>query len=645
MNKTLWQYYCDKAAEITDKALEDITSLEQWKKEREKRKKEFFISMGIYPLLDQSNLTMKIIGEFKGKGFKAKKIIYEILPDCWSSAHFYLPETLLEKKLPAVIVCCGHAESGIFSYQRVGIMWAKRGYACFVFDTIKQSENTGFHHGLFSGKRLDWISRGYSAAGGELLNSMRALDILCQMEEVDTNRIGATGHSGGGALCHFLGIADEKIKAVGTSCGVSTLKAAIKNRTMFYHCDCMYAYGNFQKDICNFSALIAPRALLYCYGKEDILYTKEEYLTLYQKTKKIYQLYGYPEKCELFEYQGSHSLSDETVKKINEWFDKYVAGEKHPYGKRIKKRLPDSVVSVFNGKSPQTDKLFILPEILTNKTKNNLPKNNKEWKTIRIEIVNRLRKNIFHWLDENDEKVKIEEIGVWKNEPDRKWSRYFGEVAGMQIYIEAIFPKNPAKNTLLVLGSYDDDIWNLYPTINEAGENCNIIFIEQRATGKNATNISHGNYCILRAAALTGITPVLMWINDLKYIIKFFQQKDECRKTKFILYGKQEAAGACLYYGIFDENIAGVILDNVIDTHEKGCYIVGIMKEIDITDASGLIAPRPIAISINEKVFLWSPKTHLHWGFRVYDRLGIKEKFIITNTTHTAISKLLSFVE
>jgi len=638
MNKTLWQYYVDKASEITDNALTHIKNLNDWEIEKKQRKKEFFISMGLNVSVENLSPVIKILGEFKGKGFTAKKIAYQILPDCWSSGHFYIPNPLPEKKLPAVLYVCGHAGIGTHWYQKHPVMWAKRGYACFIFETIKQSENTGWHHGLFSGKRLDWISLGYTAAGGELLNSICALIVLCQMPEVDVDRIGATGISGGGAHSHFLAIADERIKAVATSAGISTLKSAIGNRTMFQHCDCMFANGVFQRDSCDFSALIAPRAVLYCFASQDNLFSVEEYRTLYEKVKKIYQIYGCPERCELFEYPGPHAYSNESIKKINQWFDRFVAEEKHPDIGLSDDVIPEHTMSVFNGKSPQPNRLDLLPEFLTVQRTRHLPENKNDWEIIRKEAVQQLKNNVFHWLKRCDEKMEIKNIGNWDTS-EKFFSRFTGETAGMETYIEAYFSKKPAETTILALGDYRHDTITLMKKIGEPTQNCNLILIESRGCGRNAADITQGNYCLLRAGALVGITPVMMWINDLKYIVEFFRNLSECANTKFFLYGIGEAAGACLYYSIFDEKISATVVDDVVDTHKEGCYIPGILKEIDITDASGLLAPRVFGV-VTSGVTRWV--SMMHWGVRVYERLGIRDKYIMKDSVFSAITEALT---
>ncbi len=641
MNKTLWQYYVDKAAEITDKALQDIKNLKQWQEEKKKLLNEFFLSVGLSDLSQDGPLSIEIVGEIKKPGFTVRKIVYQLYPDCYSSGHLYLPDPLPEKKLPAVLYACGHSGLGTFWYQKHGIMWAKRGYACLVFDTIRHSENNGDHHGLYTGKRLDWISLGYISTGSEILNSIRALDVLCKMPEVDTERIGATGISGGGAHSHFLAIADERIKAVASSCGISVIKWAIGKRTMFQHCDCMYTLGNFQRDISEFSALIAPRPILFCFASQDNLFLKDEYLTVHNKVKRIYSLYGCEEKCELFEYPGPHAYSEESIKKINDWFDRYIAGEKHPDIGLNNEIIPEPELSIFNGKPPQPNRLNLLPELLTIQKTRYLPTSSQQWEIIRSEAVKDLKKNVFHWLERCNEKLEIRNVSDWIVEGGN-FSRYQGNVAGMECYIERFSPKNPSKKTIIAIGDYTQDTGSLREKIAGSCENCNLVLVELRGCGRNAACMEQGNYCLYRAGALTGITPVMMWMNDLKYIVEYFRSLPDCRNTRIILFGTGEASGACLYYSIFDEQIDAVILENPPDTHAKGCYIPGIMKEIDITESSGLIAPRIFAVVYSGLPF-WVLKKH--WGIRVYERLKIEENYIMVNSTHEAIKRTMSKVQ
>lgn len=365
MSLTLWQYYLKCAENLAKNAFKGITTPDDWKKSRGVIKSQFFKSMGLSPMPEKCDLKITDYGEFKGKGYIAKKIAYQIFPDCWGSGHFYLPDPMPAGKLPAVLFVCGHHPIGIHGYQDHAALWARRGYACFIFDTIEQHDNTGTHRGLIGGFRPDWLSMGYTAAGGELLNSIRALDVLCSMKEIDTERIGATGISGGGANSFYVTIADERIKALATVAGVATPEYTLGHRHFLHHCDCMYFHNPYMRDTSEFAALIAPRPLLYCFASEDGLFSQAEYKSLAERTGRIYELLGCADKCQLFEYPGPHAYQPETVEAVNKWFDKFVAGEDHPLIQREELEHRPAVLSVFEGKVPQPDRLDILPELLT----------------------------------------------------------------------------------------------------------------------------------------------------------------------------------------------------------------------------------------------------------------------------------------
>src|SRR5439155_1435406 len=69
-----------------------------------------------------------------------------------------------------------------------------------------------------------WASRGYTPAGVEAWNGIRALDYLETRPEVDRSRIGITGRSGGGAYSWWIAALDDRIKVAVPTAGITTLK-------------------------------------------------------------------------------------------------------------------------------------------------------------------------------------------------------------------------------------------------------------------------------------------------------------------------------------------------------------------------------------------------------------------------------------
>jgi len=130
------------------------------------------------------------------------------------TVNLYLPKKL-ERPAPTILYACGHLRqmtNGVSlgnkaGYQADGAWYARNGYVCLVLDSLQLGEIQGIHTGTRNLGAWWWNSRGYTPAGVEAWFGIRALDYLCTRPEVDTNRFGITGHSGGGAYSILTGIA------------------------------------------------------------------------------------------------------------------------------------------------------------------------------------------------------------------------------------------------------------------------------------------------------------------------------------------------------------------------------------------------------------------------------------------------------
>jgi dipeptidyl aminopeptidase/acylaminoacyl peptidase len=155
-----------------------------------------------------------------------------------------------------VLYVCGHGPTVIdkvsygnkVTYQHHGAWFAENGYVCLIVDTLQLGELPGLHHGTSRFGMWWWLSLGYTPAGVELWNAMRAIDYLESRKEVDRKRIGVTGRSGGGATSWWVGAADERVKCVVPVAGIADLLAHVSEGSpgrladgvVSGHCDCMY---------------------------------------------------------------------------------------------------------------------------------------------------------------------------------------------------------------------------------------------------------------------------------------------------------------------------------------------------------------------------------------------------------------------
>jgi cephalosporin-C deacetylase-like acetyl esterase len=109
-------------------------------------------------------------------------------------------------------------------------------------------EIEGIHHGTYRYGMWWWNARGYSSAAVEAWNCIRALDYLETRPEVDANRFGVTGRSGGGAYSWWVAALDERIKVAVPVAGITSLQNHVVDGCVEGHCDCMYQVNTYRWD-------------------------------------------------------------------------------------------------------------------------------------------------------------------------------------------------------------------------------------------------------------------------------------------------------------------------------------------------------------------------------------------------------------
>ncbi|MFA7157992.1 MAG: acetylxylan esterase [Kiritimatiellia bacterium] len=636
MGITLWQSLSNCADQIQQKALKNVRTFKDWEKQRPKRYREFMRSMGLDPLPERCDLKITGYGALSGKGFSGRKIGFQIMPDCWASAAIYYPDPLPPGRLPAVLYVCGHATIGTHALQFHPIMWARRGYACLIVDTIEQNDNPGEHHGNETGQMESWVSMGYTSAGGELWNSIRALDVLAADPCVDPERLGVTGVSGGGALSFYLSIADERIKAASILCGVSTNSDAIGNRCLIGHCNCFYLNNVYRHDTSEFAALAAPRAFQVCNADDDMLFHPDKVKEMMDKTRKVFKLYGCANKCRLVTCPGKHGDHPEFYDATVKWFDAYVAGEKHPDVKAGKAELSERTTAVFNGCPPAPNRLDLLPQLLSPRGTLPLPASGADWPDIRRRALAAMPP--FHG---DDGKTILKQAIAWKV-PTSTTVEQRRRIDGVDVWLYTRTEPDAGKTLILGIagqgGGARDMIGVLYNNVPPASKVI-LAGFEPRLGGLTCPVPPNGAFSMKKlvpfALPLLGLTSVMMTCHDIGVAVNYILGLRAMKGVKLFLYGKGEAGVAALYRGILDEHIAGVILEDIPSSHLDGAPVMGILRAFDMPQAVGLMAPRKVGL-VNPGHNCWT------WPSRVFDRLGCPERFVREYTLANVLPKITS---
>ncbi len=147
-----------------------------------------------------------------GKGYRLRRLRYEIVPGFDSTALLYEPENIHEK-IPAILNVNGHEPEGkAMEYiQKRCINQARQGILALNLEWIGMGELANPENAHWNEAYLDFA--GSNGLGLFYLAMRRGLDYLWDNPKVDRRRIGITGLSGGGWQSLMLGALDERVLA------------------------------------------------------------------------------------------------------------------------------------------------------------------------------------------------------------------------------------------------------------------------------------------------------------------------------------------------------------------------------------------------------------------------------------------------
>ena len=353
-DRMLAEYFRLETKRLADACLTDISSLDQWKARRQAYHRQFRQMLGLDPLPPRTELQPVVTGQVEAEDIVVEKLYFQSMPGLYVTGNLYRPKEVREP-LPAVLYVCGHGavKKGDISYgnkctyQHHGIWLAKHGYVCLTIDTLQLGEIEGIHHGTYRYGMWWWNSYGYTPAGVEAWNCVRALDYLQTRKEVDAKRIGVTGRSGGGAYSWWIAALDDRIQAAVPVAGITDLENHVVDGCVEGHCDCMYIVNTYRWDYPLVAALIAPRPLLVGNTDQDSIFPLDGVERLFEKVRRIYRLYGAEDNFQKAIFPGGHQDLPELQKAAFAFFDKHLKGIQRDPGEVGRKLFEPEQLKVF----------------------------------------------------------------------------------------------------------------------------------------------------------------------------------------------------------------------------------------------------------------------------------------------------------
>jgi cephalosporin-C deacetylase-like acetyl esterase len=279
-------------------------------------------------------LNARQTGEIPSDGYTIEKILFESLPGVYVTGNLYRPNQ--SGRYPGVLIPIGHTQEGKPEGQIVAANLAKKGFITFPYDPIGQGEREQSYlpqlgralSGGAGNEHLELGARsillGQSVARYFIHDARRALDYLAGRPDVDAERLGVTGCSGGGCITTYIAALDPRIKAAAPACYINTFRKLFPGPTADSEMS-LPAFLASGLDVADFVELAAPLPWLLVATTEDY-FTPEGARPVYEEARRWYSLYNAEDKVQFFVGQGPHGTPKDSREAIYAWMIRWLKG-------------------------------------------------------------------------------------------------------------------------------------------------------------------------------------------------------------------------------------------------------------------------------------------------------------------------------
>jgi hypothetical protein len=641
-DKLIDDYFRAQTKQIADACLTDVKSKADWEKRRPELRRQFLEMMGLDPLPPKADLKATITGKIDADAFTVEKIHFQSSPGLYVTGNLFIPKNA-KFPCPTILYVCGHAKVVIdgvsygcrTAYQHHAAWFAEHGYVCFIIDTLQLGEIEGIHHGTHNLNMWWWQTLGYTPAGIECWNAMRALDYLESRKEVDKKRLGVTGRSGGGATSWWLAAADERVQCIVPVAGIADLRAHLvegavpryKKGVISGHCDCMYMVNTYRWDFATVAALCAPRPLLLGNSDADEIFPVAGYKDLAERVRKIYKLYGAEDKFALLETKGPHKDTPELRLGAYRWMNRWLMKDDGEVTETERPKIDVKDLKVFQ-KIPEDAINTYVHEVFIKPARPELPKSpeviKEWWKRQQQEWLDVLRDKVFRGWPENPPPLNVKMAGEVKKEGLRMRAYDFISEEGVPLRLWVITGEKMPKAKAIEVGVVNEAWWTKGvdslgpdfqgimqplqpPDAEKARPLGDALDALRRGPGPAVIVVPRGigptrwaevgtpaDNHIKRKFALLGQTLDGQRIWDVRRALAVLRGIADLKGMPIHLRGFDEMAGIALYAALFEPDVRKLDLENLPFSHATGPILLNVRKYLDLPQAVALAFPREV---------------------------------------------------
>ncbi|MEA1996556.1 MAG: acetylxylan esterase, partial [Gemmatimonadota bacterium] len=656
-----------------EEKLERVRTAEQWQEYVAETKRKFLEMLGEFPV-ERPPIEARLTGRVERPDYIIEKVLFEALPDYPVTALVYVPKNF-KPPFPAFICPVGHSPAGKCVSRGRRLSLARKGYLVIAIDPIGLGERKPLVNPV-TGKSLVEM-REHSLLGHQTIltgtglgmyfiwDGIRAIDYLCTREDVDTSRIACAGISGGGNVTSWLAAVDERIKVAMPVCHVTSnrrrwesLLAADAEQNLIPCIAGGLEYGDVLM-------LVAPRKLLIACTSRDFFPIRGAY-EAFHDAMRYYRFLKISDRLKISEVPGGHSWPlaqrKNTYAWVNRWFGKSGVGvEEEPF-------TPDSYHDLQATETGLQETAFGKKDIFElNRDYYHRVAPNRPAPAGRAQVeaaVDSLRKEFrrltgyvkprgevpFRKTGRMTRDSLVIEKLVYYSEPD--------------VYVPALLFKPEGAGDRLPALIYCHDkgkaaeaesgLW----VSQVARQGIAVLCIDLRGTGETRTfrqyrDTEEGYHALLWGsetnmsfdAMMIGRSLLGMRAVDIVRGVDYLCSRPDIDSSRIGCFGQEESAMACLTAGVLDKRLAPVILsrlpvsycsivENPLYNWHVNIFLPGVLKVMDIDQAAGLVAPRPVLmLNTADHMRRVLPGTEVEreysWAGRVYSVTGGEGRFRI----------------
>lgn len=592
---------------------------------------------------EKTPLKPQIVGTIDRGEYGIEKVLFESRPEVFVTANLYIPKQH-KPPYPGIIFPLGHADEGkaYYYYQYVCQNLARKGYAVLSFDPFGQGERKQYLDPV-TGKGLSYPTEEHNRAGHPMLlfgsqleqylvwDGIRAVDYLCSRPDVDPERIGCTGNSGGGTMTMYMAALEPRIKVAVESDGNSENMAGPSYSPPGGVADAEQNIANSLPEGIDRGDLLlafAPKPLLILYSRTDsgVTYgpnyvkgSKE----IYREVETAYKLFGAADKVKIFGSPLPHAYEFFNRRQAYGWFNRWLGSEEWGTGEApFDPSSPDAlnctrtgeVLTSLGGRSIielNTERLGeVAPPSPPARAPDDFKSSRKRAQAVLKELLalpaqptplypRIISSNI--WRDD----IAVDEFAVYSDPWVRVRGWFLRPAKGGTSFPTIVYVTEEGCNSAL------EETAEVGNFVRKGFAVC---AVDLRGLGESTPRYPSAGPLFYRGehfqegyawACFALGKPVLgqrVW--DFVRCLDYLQTRRDVDQSRILAVGEKGTALAVLLSGVLDDRVHSMLLDSPVATYRSiveakdfsldfSWFLFDVLKHFDIPDLAGLVAPRP----------------------------------------------------